>query len=200
MIGIIDIGTGNTLSVLKVLRHFQVEHEVVKGASNLMAYEKLIFPGVGSYGHVVNKLHSVGLFNLIQQFLASGKPYLGICLGMQLLSTFGEEGEISEGLNFIKGSVKLLPVDQKEKLPHIGWNNVPHSGTGLFEGVDPQADFYFVHSYCFEVEDEIEQIKTDYSHQFTSYLRKRNVHGVQFHPEKSQKNGLLLIKNFIEKC
>lgn len=200
MIGIIDIGTGNTLSVLKVLRHFQVEHEIIKSASSLMTYEKLIFPGVGSYGYVVNKLHSVGLFNPIKQFLASEKPYLGICLGMQLLSTIGEEGEISEGLNFVKGTVKLLPVEPKEKLPHIGWNTVPHAGNDLFDGIEPKADFYFVHSYHFEVQEEIEQIQTDYSHRFTSYIRKGNAHGVQFHPEKSQNNGLQLIKNFIEKC
>lgn len=200
MIGVVNIGLGNTLSVIKAIEFFNGKYELAEHPSGFDRYEKLIFPGVGAYDRAIDKLDSEGLLQPIKDYLESGRPYLGICLGMQLLSSYGEEGAGSKGFGFIDGTVKVLPVGNRLKLPHIGWNNVSHAGAGLFSDVSEDADFYFVHSYYFDLVEDVEYATTSYAIEFPSYIRKKNAYGVQFHPEKSQKSGLTLIKNFIEKC
>jgi glutamine amidotransferase len=134
----------------------------------------------------------------VNDFAASGKPLMGICLGMQILSSIGSENTISDGLGLIPGEVKLMEGPENLKLPHVGWNNISLSQDHiLLEGIKKNIDFYFVHSYCFHVHNKSQSIaSTEYGNVFTSIVANENVFGTQFHPEKSQKNGLRILDNF----
>jgi glutamine amidotransferase len=158
----------------------------------------LIIPGVGAYDSAMNLLSKKKLITFVNDFAASGKPLMGICLGMQILSSIGSENTISDGLGLIPGEVKLMEGPENLKLPHVGWNNISLSQDHiLLEGIKKNIDFYFVHSYCFHVHNKSQSIaSTEYGNVFTSIVANENVFGTQFHPEKSQKNGLRILDNF----
>lgn len=199
MIGVIDIGLGNVSSVFKALDKFECSSISISGASDLDLVDKIIFPGVGSFKPAMEKLIKYDLVHPIQKFIFSGKHYLGICLGMQLLAETGLEGQETQGLGVVKGTVKKMSYNKEQKLPHIGWNNVNHDQSGIFRNIDNNSDFYFVHSYSFIPNEKAEIFYCQYSQEIVAYIRVGNVHGCQFHPEKSQNSGLKLIENFL-KC
>ncbi|HBI21999.1 MAG TPA: imidazole glycerol phosphate synthase subunit HisH [Legionella sp.] len=198
-IGILDYGMGNIHSVYNALVHLGLDAEIVNQPDAIQSCSHLIIPGVGSYANAMSKLLSQGLDVAIIEHVQRGKPLLGICLGMQILSETGEEGETVNGLGLIKGHVKLLDVSPLP-VPHVGWNSLTFNADHpLFHQVKQHVDFYFVHSYFFDAADEKNVLAyTDYGLSFPAIVVNKNVIGIQFHPEKSQDNGLLLMENFCE--
>lgn len=198
-IGILDYGMGNISSVYNALMHLGYDPEIVSESNAIQACSHLIIPGVGSYAKAMENIIERGFDLDIDEHARLGKPLLGICLGMQILSDDGEEGELAKGLGFIKG--RVLPLDIAPlPVPHVGWNaltfNFDHP---LCRNVKKHVDFYFVHSYFFKVENEKNVLaQTDYGQSIPAIIVNKNVVGIQFHPEKSQDNGLLLIENFCE--
>jgi imidazole glycerol-phosphate synthase subunit HisH len=200
MIAVVDIGLGNIRSVTKVLDSLCYEYKVVNNNDSLSNASKIIFPGVGNFFKASELLALSGLSDVIRKKIHEGTPYLGICLGMQLLADSGEEGGQSDGLGIISGTV--IPMARKKglRIPHMGWNSVNFEKSKLVRTA--RTDFYFVHSYCFDVHDSDVKIHyCDYGDtSFVAAIEKNNVFGVQFHPEKSQKAGLKLIEKFMKLC
>jgi len=201
MIAIIDYGLGNTGSVRAALARLGHDSVITDKAEDISAATHLIMPGVGSFADGMREIRERGLEPILRrEVLENKKPLLGICLGMQLLGTRGEEGGGTEGLGFVPGPVRLLRADQSAyRLPHVGWNDVVVAGDDpLFAGIS-SCVFYFVHSYVLEPEHAADIAATcNYGGEFAAAVRRGNVYGVQFHPEKSQKSGLMLLKNFID--
>lgn len=202
IITIIDYGAGNIGSVLNMIRHVGGKAEVASEASAVLAAEKILLPGVGSFDHAVNRLTALGLVDPLKRAAQSGIPLLGICLGMQLLADDSEEGTL-QGLGLIPGHVRRFRFDgenAKLKIPHMGWNRVqPARQHRLVEGLEEDARFYFVHSYYYDCQaNEDVLFETTYGDRFTSGVQRGNVTGVQFHPEKSHRFGMQLIRNFQE--
>jgi len=198
VIGIVDYGMGNLRSVRNALEVQAIEARIVETPAELGEVERLIVPGVGSFAHAMAELHTRGLVEPLRARAASGVPMLGICLGMQLLVSLGTEVEPAEGLGLIPGVAELLPVEPPQRLPHVGWNSLilarPHP---VFAAVRKTADFYFVHSFVVRVDDAAHSLATTtYGDAFTSVIARDNIVGVQFHPEKSQENGLRILENF----
>ena len=198
MIGILDYGLGNLYSVYNALIYLGADVMIVNDNKNISNLTSLIIPGVGSFKKAMENLSDKKMIKPIKDFAISGKPLLGICLGMQLLATSGYEPSKTSGLGLISGQVKLLNTNMR--LPHVGWNNIELiKKNKLFDGVKTNADFYFVHSYHFSPNNSNTIItKTDYNSQFVSGINKENIYGLQFHPEKSQKQGLNILRNFIQ--
>lgn len=200
MIGIIDYGMGNLMSVEKAFEELGFRVKLMKCPEDLTDVNGLVLPGVGAFGDAIKNLTESAWVDVIKEAVAGGMPFLGICLGMQLLFSESFEGGHFKGLDLIKGSVKKF--DEKYinlKVPHIGWNGVKKvKNSPLLSGIPDNTDFYFVHSYyCDPVEDVASGI-TDYGAPFVSCVEKKNVFGVQFHPEKSSRFGLQILKNFGE--
>lgn len=198
-IGILDYGMGNIHSVYNALMHLGLDAEIVNQPQAIQTCSHLIIPGVGSYTNAMSKLTTQGLDVAIIEHAQSGKPLLGICLGMQILSKEGHEGGGTTGLGLIDGCVELLDIAPLP-VPHVGWNaltfNADHP---LFNQVKKHVDFYFVHSYFFNAPDAKNVLAyAEYGLSFPAIVANQNVIGIQFHPEKSQDNGLLLIENFCE--
>lgn len=199
MIGIVDIGLCNLRSVEKAVYSRGGDPVLVKDAAGLDGVEKLILPGVGSFGAAMERIHSAGLYEAIRAFAAE-KPVLGICLGMQLLGAWGDEGGGTKGLDLVPGRVQRLEPGPGLRVPHIGWNNVelahPHP---LFEGIKSNRDFYFVHSFHLVPENAADVLATTvHGPKFVSAVARGHVVGLQFHPEKSQANGIKIISSFLE--
>ena len=198
MIAVIDNDCSNLKSITNALSFLNIPCEVIKANELDEKFSHAIIPGVGSFSTAMNNLKKNNADFKIIDFYKKKKPIMGICLGMQLLSTLGEEGGNTLGLNLIPGSVKKINIIDNKYLPHIGWNDVnivkKHP---VLDGIKNQMDFYFVHSYKFEVDiKDYVYGKTIYSDNFNSIIAKDNVIGFQFHPEKSQKYGLKILKNF----
>ncbi len=196
-VGIVDIGIGNIGSLRNALFSQGWDCELISTTESLSNISHLILPGVGSFSSAMKCLHQFKLIKPIQDFALSGRPILGICLGMQLLSSRGNEGGDVDGLGLISGYV--TPIISKElRLPHVGWNNsIKLRNHPILENIRTDIDFYFVHSYRFSAIDEAVVIaESEYGERFPSIVGKGNVVGVQFHPEKSQANGLRLLDNF----
>ncbi len=201
MISIIDYGMGNLGSIKNMVKKAGYAAEISSDVQHIGQAEKIILPGVGSFDRAMSNLNDLGLTALVQQKAADGTPLLGICLGMQLLAESSEEG-ILGGLGLVPGKVLKFDLPADFKVPHMGWNVVEYNSNCLlfrhFEGWE-EARFYFVHSYYFDAEAESSVTgKTPYGRYFASSVNKGNVYGVQFHPEKSHKFGMQLLKNFIE--
>lgn len=197
MITVIDYGLGNLASVANALNKLEIPFEISGDIGAVKKAKVLILPGVGAAGQGMKNLKSRKLDKMIIEQANNGTPLLGICLGMQLLFTASEEGDVT-GLGLIKGNVKKFTTDLK--IPAIGWNQVKSkNNSALLKGIKNKSYFYFVNSYyCVPQNEKIIKGITDYGENFCSVLEEGNLYGVQFHPEKSGKVGLHLLKNFWE--
>lgn len=200
-VAIVDYGMGNLHSVKRKLDRIGVAGRLTSDPADLVRADKLILPGVGHFGKAMEHLRSLGLVDALQEAVTGrGIPILGICLGMQLFARHSEEGG-GAGLGWLDAEVVRFAVEdtRRFKVPHMGWNGVsPARASPLLRGVQEQAEFYFVHAYhlvCRDPQDVVCQ--TDYCHPFTSVVERENVHGVQFHPEKSHDSGEILLRNFL---
>lgn len=200
VIAVIDYGLGNLRSVSKAVESLGAKVEVTSDPKAIAKAKGAILPGVGAFYKGMENINSLGLSEPIKDFASSGKPFLGICLGLQLLFSESEEHGINKGLDIIKGKVKRL--GEAEKIPHMGWNAVKFSGEAtLFKNIPDNSYFYFVHSYFVEPEDKkIIAGTTLYSQKFTSAITRGNLFGTQFHPEKSSGLGLKILENFLRLC
>ena len=197
-IGIIDVGIGNIGSLRGALYSQGWDTQTVATADEMADITHLFLPGVGSFAVAMQRLRVAGLVDPIRQHAAAGRPMMGICLGMQLLADQGVEGGASEGLGLIPGKVAPLETDSTLRLPHVGWNVLrARQQHPLLKGIRADVDFYFVHTYFFNARREADIVgTTEYGMSYPSFVARGSVIGVQFHPEKSQRNGLRLLDNF----
>lgn len=194
VIGILDIGLGNIASISNAVYQQGVDVKHLKNTDAMDDCTHLILPGVGHYEYGVDRLKQSGFFEAIPQYITSKRPLLGVCLGMQLLFEKSEEDQTATGLELLPGEFKKF--NREVRVPHMGWNMVSwENHHPVLEGVKPGKDYYFVHSYFLNASQDALGI-TEYGEEFISSVAKENVLGFQFHPEKSQKNGLSLIENF----
>ncbi|MBM6739054.1 MULTISPECIES: imidazole glycerol phosphate synthase subunit HisH [Clostridia] len=200
MIAIIDYDAGNIKSVEKAMRYLGQDVEITRDRERILAADKVILPGVGAFGDAMEKIRQYGLEEVIRQVVDRGTPFLGICLGLQLLFEESEESPGAKGLGILKGKIRRIPGGEGLKIPHMGWNTLELSGDGrLFRGVPEEPFVYFVHSYYLEAqEEEIVKAVTWYGAKIHASVEKENVFACQFHPEKSSSTGLLMLKNFVE--
>ena len=200
MIAIIDYDAGNIRSVEKALLYLGQEAVITRDPKIILGADGVILPGVGAFGDAMGKLHTYGLMQVIRQCVQENKPFLGICLGLQLLFESSEESPGVTGLGVLKGKVVRLPAEAGLKIPHIGWNDLkfPNSGR-LFKGLKEGAFVYFVHSYYLTAkEPDIVTATTEYGTVIHASVEKGNVFACQFHPEKSSEAGLTILRNFIK--
>lgn len=199
---LLDTGIGNIQSVANVLEHLGASFLISDDVTELRTADKIIFPGVGTYGNAVERITRKGLYEPIRGALLKEKKLcLGICVGMQVFSEFGHEFGNHKGLGVIPGVVKKIDTSgEKLQLPHVGWNDVEHSGTSaLFKDIPQGTSFYFLHSFHFVPTDERRvSSRVRYGGNVVAAIESENVFGVQFHPEKSQGPGIQLIRNFVE--
>lgn len=200
-ITLIDYGMGNVKSIKNALAHIgDFDVEVTSDHDSIRSADCIILPGVGAFPDAMKNLTDRGLVELLNEIvLVEKKPLLGICLGMQLLFSSSEEGNVDNGLGWIPGSVEYMRPGEECRVPHIGWNNLHlKQPSKMFDSLGDDKNFYFVHSYHAVCPDEYVIASFDYGREFTAAVQKENVVGMQFHPEKSQKNGLAALKSFIE--
>ncbi len=200
MIAIIDYNAGNLKSVEKALNSMGQECVVTRDFQEIEQADKIILPGVGAFGDAMAQLKKYELDKVIREVTAKGKPFLGICLGLQLLFEGSEESQGVEGLHILDGKILRIPDQEGLKIPHIGWNSLNLLNDGrLFKGISQDAYVYFVHSYYLKAkEPEIVKATTEYSTCIHASVEKGNVFACQFHPEKSGLVGLEILKNFTE--
>ena len=200
-VAIINYGIGNIRSLYNSLKRIEVEAEIITDPDSINKFDKIFLPGVGSYKDAIEKIKNIGWDKAIKNFSSNqNKSLFGICVGMQILSTCGYEHGKSNGLDIIKGEVlRMNKLGCDLKLPHIGWNNIKILNQNLItENLNNEANFYFVNSYSFKIDNSKELIATtSYGIEFPSIINKQNVFGTQFHPEKSSKAGMQILKNFI---
>jgi glutamine amidotransferase len=192
MIGIVNYGAGNIFSLTSALKRLGLTYGMINAEEDFELYSHIIIPGVGHAGAAMEKLQQSGLVETIKLLK---KPVLGICVGMQLLTTHSEEGD-AQMMNIIPLQTKLFDKELGIKIPHMGWNNVEIKNNSLFEGVEKAAQFYFVHSYFIEYNAIFEIATADYGLKYAAAVQKDNFYGVQFHPEKSGAAGERLLMNF----
>lgn len=200
MIAIIDYDAGNIKSVEKAILSLGEEAVITRDADTILSADGVILPGVGAFGDAMGKLHAYHLVDVIKECVKQGTPFLGICLGLQLLFESSEENPGIEGLHILDGRILRIPDAPNLKVPHIGWNDLlfPNKGR-LFEGIAENAYVYFVHSYYLEAaEEDIVMATTDYGTTIHASVEKGNVFACQFHPEKSSGIGLKILENFIK--
>ena len=198
MITIIDYGAGNLRSVTNAVARLGYEVRITSSPADVPKASAVILPGVGAAADTMNSLETLGMVDPIRQYIAEGRPFFGVCIGLQVLFTGTEEGGWHECLKVIPGRVKKLPAGLK--IPHMGWNQVRQkSAHPVFEGIPDEANFYFVHSYYAEPDDSSLVVgETDYGIPFCSVLAIGNLVATQFHPEKSGEHGIKLYDNFIK--
>lgn len=199
MIAIIDYDAGNLRSVEKALLSLGETPVITRDRKTILEADKVILPGVGSFGDAMGRLTQYGLVDVIRDTVDRGTPFLGICLGLQLLFARSEESEGAEGLGILPGRILKIPDCPGLKIPHMGWNSLEiKPGARLFQGIEEGSYVYFVHSYYLKAEDEsIVAASTEYSTHIHASVERGNVYGCQFHPEKSGRVGLAILKNFI---
>ena len=200
MVAIIDYDAGNIKSVEKALQRLGQEVVITRDANAILHADKVILPGVGAFGDAMANLRAYHLDEVIRKVVDKNTPFLGICLGLQLLFERSEESEGVEGLGILKGEIKRIPAGEDLKIPHMGWNSLHLQNDGrLFQGIEEQAYVYFVHSYYLEAkEPEIVKATTEYGVTIHASVEKGNVFACQFHPEKSSDVGLKILRNFVE--
>ena len=200
MIAVIDYDAGNLKSVEKALLSLGQETLVTRDRQELLGADKVILPGVGNFGDAMGKLRAYGLEPVIQEIAKRRIPFLGICLGLQLLFEESEEAPGVPGLGILKGKILRIPAEEGLKIPHIGWNSLELQNEGkLFEGLEEEPYVYFVHSYYLKAEDEsIVKAVTEYGTRIHASVEQDNVFACQFHPEKSCSTGLQILKNFAD--
>ena len=199
MIAIIDYDAGNMKSVEKALQFLESDVMVTRDKNAILAADQVILPGVGAFGEAMEKLESYGLIDVIHQVVAKGTPFLGICLGMQLLFDQSEESGGVKGLGLLRGEIVKIPSKEGLKIPHIGWNSLkfPHKSV-LFDGISEDSYVYFVHSYYLKANDmAVVAATTTYGVEIHAAVEHNNIYGCQFHPEKSSEIGLNILKNFV---
>lgn len=197
MLAIIDYGAGNLLSVEKALRHIGCDCQITGDPAVLAAADGAVLPGVGAFGDAMGSLRARGLEGPIREFAASGKPFLGICLGLQILFESSEEAPGVQGLGLLRGKILRLPGDLGLKVPHMGWNSLQlQKPGGLFQGVEGEPYVYFVHSYYLRAGEDVVTATADYGVTVDAAVQKGNLFACQFHPEKSGEAGLALLRNF----
>jgi glutamine amidotransferase len=207
-IAVIDYDVGNVRSILSAFENQSAHAFLTRNKEDILKSDGVVLPGVGAFAHGMDSLNKYGLVDIIKKYIESNKPFLGICLGMQMLFEQSEEFGKTVGLGLISGRVIKLPTkdSENEKLPHVSWNEInckanKWCGTVL-DGVKKGSDMYFVHSFVAQPDNENHVLSiTEYSdYNFCSSVKKGNIYGCQFHPEKSGKVGLKIIKNFIKIC
>ncbi len=200
MIAIIDYNAGNLKSVEKALVSMGQECMVTRNFKEILAADKVILPGVGAFGDAMEQLKKYELDKVIREVTGKRTPFLGICLGLQLLFEGSDESSGVEGLHILDGKILRIPDKEGLKIPHIGWNSLALQNNGrLFHGIPDQSYVYFVHSYYLKAADEsIVKAVTQYSTTIHASVEKDNVFACQFHPEKSSTVGLQILKNFTE--
>ncbi|MFQ7311305.1 imidazole glycerol phosphate synthase subunit HisH [Sellimonas sp.] len=201
MIALIDYDAGNMRSVEKALIHLGEKPIVTRDREKILSADRIILPGVGSFGDAMENLEKFGLPDILKEAVDSGIPLLGICLGMQVLFEESEESKGVKGLGFLKGKILRIPAKEGLKIPHMGWNSLEYPREGrLFQDILEHSYVYFVHSYYLKAEDEdIVTATADYGVKIHASVERGNVFGCQFHPEKSGEIGLQILKNFVER-
>ncbi|MBR4966310.1 MAG: imidazole glycerol phosphate synthase subunit HisH [Lachnospiraceae bacterium] len=198
MIAIIDYDAGNIRSVEKAVKRFEEDVILTRDAEMLRKADKVILPGVGAFGDAMDKLSGFGLVDVIREITEAGKPFLGICLGLQLLFEESEETPGVKGLGILKGKIIRIPDTDGLKVPQIGWNSLKiEKETPLFTGLKDGSYVYFVHSYYLKAEEDIVIASTEYGTHIHAAVAKDNVFACQFHPEKSSEVGLRILENFV---
>ncbi len=202
MIAIIDYGAGNIQSVYKALRFIGAECVVTSDRETILNADGAILPGVGAFGDCMENMERTGTKEATLDFIKTGKQFLGICLGLQLLFPESEENAGVVGLSVLKGKIRRIPSGEGLKIPHMGWNNIEiKKKDGIFKGIEGSPYVYFVHSYYLDADDkEIVSAQTEYGVRIDAAVSFENVTATQFHPEKSGETGLIMLKNFVEMC
>ena len=201
MITIIDYGSGNISAIGNIYERLNIDYKIAKSPSEIIGAHKLFLPGVGAFDETMILLENSGFRKALDiEVLINKVPIIGICVGMQVLGGSSEEGKLP-GLGYIKGHVKRLDENlfiNKPSLPHMGWNNISlKRQSPLFENIDTEIGFYFLHSFYFGCDNHSDVLATtEYGQSFASAINHENVYGIQFHPEKSHNNGVSLLKNF----
>ena len=200
MIAIIDYDAGNIKSVEKALQKLGADVMITKNAEEILKADKVILPGVGAFGDAMSNLHKYDLVSVIQKVVEKGTPFLGICLGLQLLFERSDETPGVAGLGILEGEILRIPDQEDLKIPHMGWNSLHLQNQGrLFRGLSEESYVYFVHSYYLKaVDEEIVKATTEYGVTIHASVEKDNIFACQFHPEKSSDVGLQILKNFVE--
>lgn len=199
VIAILDYDAGNIKSVEKAVQLLGRDVTVTRDEETILEADKVILPGVGAFGDAMRKIHQYGLYEAIHEVVDRGTPFLGICLGLQLLFEESEESPGVEGLGILKGKILRIPESPGLKIPHMGWNSLELKNNGrLFEGLPQESYVYFVHSYYLKAADEgIVTAVTEYGIHIHASVEQGNVFACQFHPEKSSETGIRILKNFI---
>ncbi|MCR5001886.1 MAG: imidazole glycerol phosphate synthase subunit HisH [Lachnospiraceae bacterium] len=199
MIAVIDYDAGNIKSVEKAIMYLGGEVLVTRDPDKILNADKVILPGVGAFGDAMNRIRGYGLEEVIKEVVGDGTPFLGICLGLQLMFDTSEEAPGVKGLSLLKGDILRIPKGEYEKIPHMGWNSLHLKNDGrLYKGIDEGAYVYFVHSYYLKAaDDSIVKAETQYNTCIHASVEKDNVFACQFHPEKSSSVGLTILKNFM---
>lgn len=200
MITIVDYGAGNLQSVEKAFQYIGAETRVVSSGDELLTAEALVLPGVGAFRDAMQNLEDRGMVQAIQDYIASKKPFMGICLGLQLLFEESEEFGRVKGLGVFQGKIRKIPSENGLKVPHMGWNSLSlKKEDGIFKGLSGDPYVYFVHSYYLKAEDRsIVSAQTEYGVKIDAAIQSGNVFATQFHPEKSGRVGLQMLRNFLE--
>lgn len=199
MVAVVDYDAGNIKSVEKALVHLGADVIVTREPEEILKADKVILPGVGAFGDAMEKIRGYGLEPVIHEVVDKGTPFLGICLGLQLIFERSDEAPSVKGLSLLKGEILRIPVGEYVKIPHMGWNSLHFTNNGrLFSGIDEGAYVYFVHSYYLKAADEgIVTARTEYNTCIHASVEKDNIFACQFHPEKSSSVGLKMLDNFL---
>lgn len=200
MIAIIDYDAGNIKSVEKALAYLGEEVRITRDREEILTSDGVILPGVGAFGDAMGKLHTYGLAEVIREVVRRQIPFLGICLGLQLMFESSEETPGVDGLHLLDGTIRRIPAAPGLKIPHIGWNDLTFPNKGrLFQGIEEHSYVYFVHSFYLEAADSaIVTATTEYGTRIHASVEKDNIFACQFHPEKSSRIGLKILQNFVD--